>query len=143
MQGIERIQRDERMSYSSGFKYQLTENFRIHTGICPEETVEWLFVSLYDDGLLEIRRGWAWDGPSGLTLDTRDSMVAALVHDAMYALMQRGLLSWRHRKEVDQLFHKLLIEDGMWKWRAGYWYAAVRELGYAFAHKAKKIRIAP
>jgi hypothetical protein len=131
------------MKYGSGFKYQLTENFTIQTAIYPEATVEWLFVTLHDTGLLEIRKGWAWDGPSGCTLDTRDSMIAALVHDALYALMQRQLLSWRWRIDADQLFHALLIENGMWSWRARYWYRAVRELGYAFAHKPKKIRTAP
>lgn len=91
MAAIQSIVRSKRMSYSSGFKYQLTEDFCIMTAIQPEETVEWLFVTLCDDGLLIIKRGWAWDGPSGLTLDTKNSMVAALVHDALYALMQKKI----------------------------------------------------
>ncbi len=143
MEAIQSIVRSKRMSYSSGFKYQLTEDFCIITDIKPGETVEWLFVTLFDDGLLKIKRGWAWDGPSGLTLDTKNSMIAALVHDALYALMQRKLISWDCRKEADALFYRLLKEDGMWQWRAGYWYAAVRKLGYAFAHKAKKVKTAP
>ena len=143
MATIQGTVRSQRVSYTSGFKYQLIENFYIQTEIHPEETVDWLFVTLHESGLLEIRRGWAWDGPSGLTIDTRDSMVAALVHDALYALMQRKLISWDHRKAADQLFYDLLIQDGMWQWRAKYWYAAVRKLGYAFAHKAKKVKIAP
>ena len=41
------------------------------------------------------------------------------------------------RGDVDKEFHKLLLEDGMWEWRADIWYKAVK--GFAlYAAKPKK-----
>lgn len=137
------INRSKSMFYSAGFEYQLREDFFIQTGIRPEVPARFLFVELNTEGMLLIKRGWAWDGASGPTLDTRSSMVAAMVHDALYGLMKRELLAKKYKAEADKLFYNLLIEDGMWKWRAGVWYEAVKDLGCDALRRPERIKEAP
>ena len=45
-------------------------------------------MSLNESGCLQIAAGYAWDGASGPTIDTRNSMIASLVHDALYQLIR-------------------------------------------------------
>ena len=137
------INRSKVMKYSSGFEYQLQEDFVIQTDIHPEVPARFLFVELNTEGMLLIKKGWAWDGASGPTYDTKSSMVAALVHDALYGLMKRELLAKKYKKEADRLFYDLLLEDGMWKWRAGIWYKAVQERGCDSLKGPEKIKEAP
>ena len=137
------INRSESMRYTSGFEYQLVEDFFIQTTIHPEVAAKFLFVELNTEGMLIIKKGWAWDGASGPTLDTKSCMIAAMVHDALYGLMKRGLLSKKYKDDADLLFYDLLIEDGMWKWRAKWWYRAVRNFGCDAVKKPEKVKEAP
>ena len=45
-----------------------------------------------------VRRGYAWDGASGPTIDTKDSMKATLIHDVLYQVMREGGLKLDARK---------------------------------------------
>ena len=90
-----------------------------------------------------VKEGYAWDGASGPTFDTRASMEAALVHDVLYQCMRLGYLSTgerdmsqlpakerrKLRKNVDLLFLKMLDDGGMRGMRRRVWYRAVRWLG--------------
>lgn len=87
-------------------------------------------VELHENGSLIIRPGYNWDGPSGPAIDTSDTMEASLAHDALYDLIHRGLLARSFRKKADLLLRKLAIENGMPKWRANYFYVAVRLFGW-------------
>ena len=78
------------------------------------------------DGHLTIFAGYAWDGASGPTYDSKSSMRASLVHDAGYQLIRLGMLPHDTRKQWDELFHRICVEDGMWKPRAWLWFNAVR-----------------
>lgn len=137
------VNRSKTMLYSSGFEYQLREDFFIQTAIRPEVPAKFLFVELNTEGMLFIKKGWAWDGASGPTFDTKSSMVAAMVHDALYGLMKRELLARKYKTEADKLFYDLLIEDGMWKWRAKLWYEAVKDMGCDALRKPEKVKEAP
>ena len=122
------------------YKYQLTKPFEYQTAICPFSSMEDRFIRLETNGLLTIFVGYAWDGASGPTIDTRNSMRAGLVHDALYQLMREGSLPQSRRKDVDLEFYRLLRKDGMSWLRAGIWYRAVRRLAKPFAqpdHRAK------
>lgn len=113
--------------YRCGYKYQLTRDYTIQTGIpAPFDIVtEWIDYNF--DGTLTVRRGYAWDGPSGPTIDTPDSMRASLIHDAGYQLMREGKLDPAfYRKYFDRLFRRLCLEDGMIGIRADLWYEALR-----------------
>ncbi len=116
------------------YKYQLRDDFAVRIDLEPSEPVAHPFVSLGQGGLLTLRAGYAWDGPSGPAIDTRNFMRASLVHDALYQLMRLGLLDHRAwRRRADEILRTLCLEDGMSAWRAGLAYHAVRLFG---AHHA-------
>lgn len=115
--------------YSSGYKYQLRASYAV---LLPEiahaerepVTTDWL--ELDPDGTLRVRAGYAWDGASGPTIDTKSSMRASLLHDACYQLIRKGLLDHSFRPVVDRMFRRICKEDGMWSVRAQLWYLGVR-----------------
>ena len=72
------------ISYKSGYKYQLYEDYAVMIGMIPPDDVVTDYIELNSDGLLTIRKGYAWDGPSGPTIDTLNFMRGSLVHDALY-----------------------------------------------------------
>jgi hypothetical protein len=130
----------------SGYKYALMEKYTYETGFSlPKPVAEpdgW--VSMSAAGRLALKRGYAWDGPSGPTLDTKDLMRGSLVHDALYQLLRLKLLDRGLRKRADELLWMLCLEDGMPKVRANYVFHAVRAFGASAARpprKPKKIRI--
>lgn len=65
------------------------------------------------------------DGPSGPTIDTKEFMRGAFVHDALYQLIREGHLLMRDRKQADKILRRMCIEDGMSRFRAWYVYEAV------------------
>ena len=128
------------LKYTGGFKYQLAEKFVIETGLRTSLTVKLPFAKLERNGLLTIEKGFAWDGASGPTIDTESSFVGGLVHDALYRFIQTGLLTANYKDEIDELFHALLVSQGMWKWRARIWYNGVKDFGHRSAITEKKIK---
>lgn len=131
--------------YRKGYKYQLQSDYTIRTGIRTEGELMAPFLRMSPDGELTISRGYAWDGASGPTADTLDSMRGSLIHDALYQLMRLGLLERTQRDAVDKLFLDVLIEDGMSEFRANLWYQAVRSFAGRSATAAceRKLIVAP
>ena len=113
-----------------GFKYLLTEQVSIPTGICPPQPCYGKFICLLANGVMELKVGFAWDGPSGPTIDTEDFMRGAMVHDGFYRLIRKGKLPKRFRKKADKLLRKMCRADGMPWWRAWYVYRMVRRFGW-------------
>ena len=58
---------------------------------------------------MNIAARYAWDGASGPTFDTKDTMTPSLIHDAFYQLMREGVLDVKHKQQVDDLFYHLLL----------------------------------
>lgn len=111
--------------YSEGYKYQLEALYACETPVTGTLIEDDLF-TLYESGLLVIRKGFAWDGASGPTFDSKSSMRASLVHDVFCICMRDGRLSYEKWQDtVNEFFRQQCIEDGMWHWRAGLWHAAV------------------
>jgi len=123
--------------YKKGYKYQLANQYEISTDIKPFRTIETKFIVLLSYGQLVILEGYAWDGPSGLTLDTKNSLRASLVHDALYQLIREEEIHVDCRSQIDKLFYDICREDGMSWWRAKYWYRAVRKFGGAHCKPGK------
>lgn len=111
------------IKYKKHCKYKLKQTERIDTEIDVDTHNG--FISL-DRSRLIILEGYAWDGASGPTIDDKTNMRGSLIHDALYQLMREGLLDRAWRKYVDRLFHQICIEDGMNRFRAWYYYRAVR-----------------
>ena len=101
------------------YKYQLTADYIIQIDIKPAQNKEFEFLSLSSEGVLTIRKYYAWDGPSGPTRDTRNFMRGSLVHDALYQLMRLSALDYKvHRKRADEILKEICREDGMSSFRA-------------------------
>jgi hypothetical protein len=125
------------LEYRAGFKYQLTSNYSKQTEILGFD-IDTAYIKLASDGLLTLKCGYATDGPSSLTIDTRNSIRAAFVHDALYYLIRNGYLDQEWKKYADKLFYEILLEDGMEKPRAYIWYCGVRWKGAEALYPSKE-----
>ncbi|EKR89673.1 hypothetical protein LEP1GSC163_0135 [Leptospira santarosai str. CBC379] len=122
------------------YKYELVKSYSFQTDIKTEEPIQIgspgikTFLSLDPLGLLHIDAGYAWDGPSGPTIDTKTFMRGSLVHDALYQLMREEKLDYiKYRDTADQILKKICLEDGMSRFRAAYVYRSVRWFGESSA----------
>ncbi len=133
------------MKYRAGYKYQLVDGERFHTQIRPPERIDTTFLNLHPSGRLLVLPGYAWDGPSGPTWDTKNSLRGSLAHDALYQLIRQGYLPFETWKQADVELDKVLKEDGMWWPRRAYWMAGLKLAGGSAAKpsNAKKVLTAP
>jgi hypothetical protein len=128
-----------RIQYKEGFKYQLQSDYLIRLPFpAPYVVLDHEFITITTDNYLLIKAGYAWDGPSGPTVDTSNFMRGSLVHDALYQLMRDGILSpLLFREDADKLLRTLCLEDGMSSIRAWWVYNGVR-LGGESSTKPRK-----
>jgi len=75
------------VKYRSGYKYQLVEEYQVKVSVLPKNDIKTDFIELSTEGMLIIKNGYAWDGPSGPTIDTPNFMRGSLVHDALYRMV--------------------------------------------------------
>lgn len=122
---------------NTSYKYQLVEDFIFKTDIKPDKKIltpeKPVYIELDVDGTLTVKASYAWDGPSGPTIDTNNFMRGALVHDAIYQLLRTGKIDQKYRNYADRLLQKMCIEDGMSKFRAWYVYQSVDKFGASSA----------
>ena len=107
------------IEYTKGAKYQTTREYTSHVPILGYDVVsndDW--IRLESDGKLTLKRGYAWDGSSGPTIDTKTCMQASAEHDALSKLMRWELLPRSCKEEVDKRYHDKCLEDGMMKVKA-------------------------
>ena len=133
----------DKIKYRDGYKYQLVEPYFIQTDITGGNYRIDGYINLNEQGTLYIYRCYAWDGPSGPTWDSKNSMRASLVHDALYQLMGEypELLKWR--LFADDMLYRILREDGMGRARAWLWKKAVNWFGEKAAKDGDTILEAP
>ena len=116
-----------------GWKYVLTAHYRkTRLPAALSMTLDDIptpLIALPGDGSLLIRAGYAWNGASGPTLDTDDTMEPSLVHDALYQLMREWCLPQSARKAADKLMRQMLKQQGMPYLRRWYWYWFLRWCG--------------
>lgn len=134
------------IKYTKGYKYQLEEDYEIQLGLeyCGNEDLVLDYITLTKNGKLIIFEGYAWDGPSGPTKDTKNAMRGSLIHDALYQLMRSGKLPHHYYMSADRIFFNCLKEDGMGAIRRGYWKLLKWTKGEAAKTKHKrKVYTAP
>lgn len=115
--------------YKKGYKYQLKKDYECKIDILPIEDIKTEYVKLSVDGILWIKNGYAWDGPSGPAIDTKTFMRGSLVHDALYQLIRLWFLTEKDKIKVDKELKKICLEDGMNRFRANYVYFFVKTFG--------------
>ena len=81
------------------------------------------------NGTLTIRKDYAWDGPSGPTIDTDTFMRGSLVHDCLYQMMRTGQFKLEFRSFADLALRKICEQDGMMKLRAWWVHKGVSWFG--------------
>jgi hypothetical protein len=118
--------------YRKGYKYQLTEDYVTHTRITPLNPIAAIrlaFITLDPNGTLTGHAGYAWDGPSGPAIDTKNFMRPSCGHDIKYQLIRLGLVAKSSKKIADDEMRQECLEDGMSKPRAWWCWAAVSKFG--------------
>lgn len=136
----------KKIAYRSGYKYQLATAYPLKINIRPRKDIVTEFIKLKKSGHLTVARGYAWDGPSGPVVDTRQNMRASLIHDALYQLMRHKKLSVKtHKDKADKLFKKMCIEDGVPKVTAHIYYLGLKLGGKPATdpRNKKKVKRAP
>jgi hypothetical protein len=108
--------------------YQIIEAYRTKINIFPSQDIVTEWIGLSKEGMLSIAKGYAYDGPSGPTIDTNNFMRGSLTHDSLYQLMREGHLDQKWREQADKELKRICLEDGMSRIRAWYVYRAVRRL---------------
>ena len=112
------------------WKYELLEPMKCYVRIPTAARTEYISLYMKSTGfpqmILQVHDRYAWDGPSGPTIDTKTFMRGSLFHDALCQLIGEGLLDKKYRKYADQLLRQHCLEDGMSKFRAWYVYMCVR-----------------
>ena len=115
------------ISYKSGYKYQIKDDYIDVIDFKPDKPISTEYIVLDLDGAIKLKNGYAWDGPSGPTIDTLNFMRGSLIHDALYQLMrERYLDKDKYRKPADKLLQSICREDGMSSLRAWLVYLGVR-----------------
>lgn len=153
----------EHIQYRAGYKFQLAADYQVTLPWGPPAPIHTEYIDFASDpvanGLLRVKEGYAWDGPSdpilllihgaastGQSADIKPFLRASLVHDALYQLMrERQLDHERYREMADRTLRDLCIEDGMHRLRADLVYEGVHVGGAPSADpkNAKPIYTAP
>lgn len=111
------------------YKFKVEENFSIKLPYKIPD-FEHPYASS-KDSILSVKRGYAWDGASGPIINTRDTLVASLVHDVLYQAMRLNLIksNSENKKIADKIFFEILKMHGVNSIRRKVWYLAVRLFG--------------
>ena len=129
--------------YKSGYKYQTQKDYCWKVDIKPPKAIVTDWIILKTDGQITIKKGYAWDGPSGPAIDTKNFMRGSLTHDALYQLIRYKHLPAEKRLDADIQLWKDCLADGMWRIRAWWVYRGVRLGGGPATFKPKKVYVAP
>lgn len=137
-----------KVSWSSGYKYQLECDAFFDTPLRPKETIITDYIVLLPCGQLILRRGYAWNGPNFPAIHTKRTILASLPHDGLYQLIELGLLTDDDRRNCDVVLENLMdepmacdskLESLFRPIRATYYYAGVDLFGKKYAHTKTKI----
>lgn len=140
-----------KLHYTKGYKYQTEYDyeFKFNLGaygnlIPPytwgEDKLRFIqYNSIYN--IINIMAGYAWDGPSGPTKDTKTNMRASLEHDVLYQLLRLRIIPLSFRDEADRQFDKTAKKDGMSWWRHKYYLFALRNFASFAANPKNKKKV--
>ncbi len=133
------------MKYTTGYKHQLFETFKVNVYIFPSEDIVTQYISLTHLGVLKIKKGYAWDGISGPTFQTKTTKTPSLIHDSLYQLIRRKYLPFKTWQIADLEFKRFCLEKGMNSVRAWWLYRGLKVAHGAAARsgQVRKVLIVP
>ena len=121
------------MKYKKGYKIIVQETFGFRLEHHPDRDIELLdfhghrVLHFSKGGVLTIFAGYACDGPSGPTIPTKNFIVPATVHDALYQFQREGLLDSKvWRLWSDQIIRRLCKDRKMWVCRRWWIFKGLR-----------------
>jgi hypothetical protein len=131
--------------YAEGYKYQLKQNSLAETNLRPKFLINTEFIGLSVDGVLLVRSGYAWDGASGIALDTPSAIYASVFHDALYQLIRLKYLPAECKDEADRVYKRLCLDGGMSHARAQSHFIALKIGGKdaTLPKSQPKLQVAP
>jgi len=100
--------------YKSRRTYILETEECFQTVFRPKDIIVTMFITMYPDGRVIIRKGYSWDGVSGPVRDRPGNLMASLLHDALYQLMREGLVPSKLWAVADGEYFKQLKKQGYW-----------------------------
>lgn len=83
------------------------------------------------NGVLSVAMGWEFDGASGPAIDGVTNLLAALVHDALFLLLEDGAKGGSYRL-ADWLYREVSKAQGTGWFRRSYHWAGLRCFGWAW-----------
>jgi hypothetical protein len=105
------------IEYRKGYKYQLAKDYIVLTEIFGYK-FDSQFLKLTKDGVLLIRSGYSWDGPSGPTIDRRENREGSLPHDGIYQMLRNNVFHKNEHERIrlyaDKLMVDINLQKGMW-----------------------------
>jgi len=115
------------------YKYKLEEDIAFSTSIIGIE-VKTEYIELKSHGVLVIRKGYMWDGVTGLPSFATDAMLkhtarGSLLHDAFYQLIRLRLIPAYLKHKIDLEMKERFTQDGLGKIVASMFYQAVKNFG--------------
>lgn len=119
------------------YKYQLVKPYP-HNVEIEGHDIDTPYLGLNNEGILLMKKGYAWDGPSGPTIDTLNFMRGSLVHDALYQLIRMEKISYDLKDRADRILQEICRKDGMSSFRAWYVYHAVKMFGGSSAKPGRE-----
>jgi len=133
------------IEYTAGYKYVLHSDTTIQLSFGPPKLIVHEHITFHPKGLLEVRKGFPWDGMSGGVPDTKRNMRGSLAHDILYKLIRLGLLAMKFRSLADEELKKLCIQDRVWEWIASayHWGLSFGGTGAALPSGIKRVHRAP
>ncbi|MEE9541172.1 MAG: hypothetical protein V3V85_06735 [Candidatus Thorarchaeota archaeon] len=124
--------------FQKGFRFQLVEDWLHRTPFRLNKEVDTPFIKVTTDGLMTVKRGYAWDGRSGL-IRRKKTKMPSLFHDAAYQLIRQRQLYAVSKTTADRHYVKMLKANKVAKWYANFDGWMLKRFGEKAATKPKKV----
>jgi len=109
------------------YKYKLhrPETFILGASFTFQRNIATKYIDLRG-GVLKVATDYCWDGPSGPTIDTKNTMRGSLCHDVLYQLIRLKVISFSLWEDADEELLNILEDEGMSWVRRKLWQAGLK-----------------
>lgn len=121
-------------SNTKGYKYTVREDISVKVSDLDEINISTPHFSIQNN-VITAKSSYSWNGASGPTWDTPNTMLPSLIHDILYQCIGTKQIDKKKRFYADLIFYKLMRERTktfFGQFRAFYFFCAVRLFGGFF-----------